>query len=184
VLTIVLAIGCAGQGSGIGPANEGPLLANLPPQPLDRVLFLEQAGASPDDTMVTFAANRGRSIAMRHAPPDNAVFAIITVPADPLATDTIVLTLAPMPGRYGLRISAAPRLPAGTDLTFSYAIHFQAPAGALDRYATVSRFARAMGIGRVLEGDRFQFLPERHPATDMLATSVDLPGDYVVAAPR
>ncbi len=160
------------------------VLANLPPQPLDRVLLLEQSGASPDDTTVTFAASRGRSIAMRHAPPDNAVFAILAVPADPLATDTIVLTLAPMPGRYGLRIDAAPRLPPGTSLTFSYAIHFQAPAGALARYATVSRFARAMGIGRVLGSDRFQFLPERHPATDMLATSVDLPGDYIVAAPR
>jgi hypothetical protein len=182
--TLLLLAACAGRRSAGTLGAEPAVLASLPPQPLDRVLLLGQAGASPSDTAVAFAAWRGRTVVIRHPPPDNAIFAMITVPADSTATDSVALTLTPMPGRYGLRLLATPRLPAGTVLTFSYAIHFHAPEGAEASYGSVSRYARSMGIGQLLDDGRFRFLPERRPATDMLAIELPGSGEYAVAAPR
>jgi hypothetical protein len=175
---------CGGARSSTGLGGDAVVLASLPPQPLDRVLLLEQSGASPADTVVSFPASHGRTIVMRHAPPDNAIFALIAIPADSTASDTIRVELTPLPGRYAVRVAASPRLPSGAKLTFSYAIHFRAPEGATARYGTVSRYARALGVGRFLDDEQFGFLAESRPATDMLRIELGEPGDFAVAAPR
>jgi len=157
----------------------------LPPQPLDEVLVAEVAGVSPTDTTVRFAAAEGRTVLLRHSPPDNAIFAIVAVPPDSGASDSVTVTLRSSPGRYGLVIGAEPRLPGGGTITFSYAIHFQAPSTlAGSRYRDARDYARWLGIGRVVDGDRLQFLAFSHPAGDQLRAPLDGPGSYLVAAPR
>lgn len=164
--------------------DRGSLLRQGPPLPLADVLILEQAGVSPSDTTVRFAARDGRTIVMRHVPPDNAVFATVTVPPDSGATDQVTMTLSQVPGRYGLRLSAQPRWPAGVTLTYSFAMHFQAPDGIDEHYLGPSLYEAALGIGRVLPDDRFEFLPTRRPAGDMLRATLSEPGQYAAAAPR
>lgn len=159
-------------------------LPAMPPQPLDQVLILEQAGISPSDTVVTFDAAAGRRVLLRHAPPDNAIFAIVDIPPDSGATDAITLTLSPVPGRYGLVIAATPRLPPRGSATFSYAIHFLAPSLDGTRYAGEVAYSQWLGIGRMTAPDRLTFLPFSRPATDMVRASLTEPGEYLVAAPR
>jgi len=181
---MIAACGGPRYAPGNGPDPVATVQA-LPPQPLDRVLILEQAGASPSDTVFRFAAGLGRTILVRHAPPDNAIFAIVAIPPDSGAADSITVTLQPSPGRYGLALTASPRLPSGGTITFSYAVHFQAPS-TLDtsRYRDARDYARWLGIGRVLDGDRVRFLAFSHPAADMLRAPLNGQGVYVVAAPR
>lgn len=184
-MVLAASIGCGGPQ--FGPGNQpDPVraLPELPPQPFDQVLILEQAGISPSDTTLRFGAARGRRILMRHAPPDNAIFAIVDIPPDSGATDSVTLTLRPVPGRYGLRVSASPRLPPRGHITFSYAVHFQAPPLDGTRHISEVAYAQWLGIGRVTGGDRLAFLPHSRPAADMLRAGLPEPGEYLVAAPR
>lgn len=155
-----------------------------PPLPLAAVLVLEQAGVSPTDTTVTFPARDGRTIVMRHVPPDNAIFAILEVPADSAATGMLTLRLSQVPGQYGLDLVAAPRWPDGATLTFSYAVHFQAPEAAAAHYLSPALYGAALGVGRLLGEDRLQFLDTRRPAADMVRAPATAAGRYLVAAPR
>jgi hypothetical protein len=148
------------------------------------VLVLEQAGVSPTDTTVTFPAREGRTVVMRHVPPDNAVFAILEMPADSGASGTVTVQLRQVPGQYGLDLQATPRWPAGAALTFSFAIHFQAPDGTAEHYLSPTLYGAALGIGRVLGDGRLQFLETRRPGGDMVRASAAEPGRYLVAAPR
>lgn len=170
-------------GSGPDPVT---VVSNLPPQPLDQVLVLEVSGVSPTDTTVRFAARAGRTVLLRHAPPDNAVFAIVSIPPDSAATDEITLTLHPLPGQYGLRVQAAPRLPPDATVAFSYAVHFQAPSTLPgSRYAGTTAYSQWLGIGRLdPDGRELRFLAFTRPAADMVRAPAAQPGEYLVAAPR
>ncbi len=184
--TVVLLAGCGGnqftQGGGPDPVAT---VRGLPPQPPDQLLVLDQGGVSPGDTTVRFAAGSGRIILLRHAAPDNAIFAILAVPPDSGATDSITVTLRPSPGRYGLSVAATPRLPDGGMLTFSYAIHFLAPSTLPEsRYRDARDYAQWLGIGRQLDDGRVRFLEFIHPGADMLRAPLDGEGLYLVAAPR
>ncbi|HRP08754.1 MAG TPA: hypothetical protein PLL69_09745, partial [Gemmatimonadales bacterium] len=120
--------GCAPApyGANTGPANS-TLLAAMAPLPAEKLLLPDRSGVSPNDTTVQYPAARGRTIVVRHTPPDNAVFAILEVPGDSSGSDQATIGISVIPGRYGVTITGQPSLPAGTRLTFSYAIHFQAP---------------------------------------------------------
>src|SRR5690606_10124212 len=108
-----------------------------------------RSGVSPNDTTVEFSAATGRTIMMRHTPPDNAIFAILEIPADSSASGRVSVSIAVTPGRYGVTISAQPRLPSDTRLSFSYAIHFQAPPQVPSAaYPTIARFAEWIGVVR------------------------------------
>src|SRR5690606_17384899 len=117
------------------------------------------------DTTVRFARTAGRTIVLRHPAPDNATFAVLVVPADSTGTGEVELTLAPAPGRYGLTVGATPELPKGATLRFSYAAHFQAPPGSLDRYVSVTRLEQGLGAGRV-DGTQLRFVAATRPAAD------------------
>src|SRR5690606_30029215 len=129
-LALTLAsVACAGNqyGPAGGPSRQ-TLLAEMPTLSLSQVLVADRSGLSPSDTAVTFHAAQGRTVVMRHTAPDNSIYAILTMPADSTASDSVTVTLRATPGRYGLQLGAAPRLPSGSVLTFSYAIHFIPPA--------------------------------------------------------
>lgn len=185
IVLLVAATACGGPQ--FGPDNQpDPVnaLPELPPQPLDQVLILEQSGISPGDTTVRFAAGRGRTVLMRHAPPDNAIFAIVDIPPDSGATDSVTITLRPVPGRYGVRVTATPRLPAGARVTFSYAVHFQAPPLDNSRYRGEVHYSQWLGVGRLGGTERLRFQPYSRPAADMVRSDLPEVGEYLVAAPR
>jgi hypothetical protein len=186
--TILLAgttIGCAPKQFGVdgGPSRQ-EVLAGLPPQAPTQLLFADRAGVSPPDTVVRFAASSGRTIVLRHAPPDNAVFAILHVPADSTVADSLVLTLRVTPGRYGLHVQGEPRLPANTELTFSYAIHFQAPPEVPSAsHPTTTRYAEWLAIGRLEGNGSLRYFPTTRPGGDLLRTVLSEGGEYLIAAP-
>ena len=159
-------------------------LAALPPQPASQLLFPDRSGVSPPDTMVRFAARTGRTIVLRHAPPDNAVFAIVNIPADSAATDSLTVVLRVTPGRYGLVVEGQPRVPTGSVLTFSYAIHFQAPSEIPSAaYPTVTRYADWLAVGRVQPDGGLRYHQTTRPGGDMLRIVLTEGGEYLVAAP-
>jgi hypothetical protein len=159
-------------------------LADGPPVPLEQLWLMERAGTSPRDTVVTFPSADGRVIVLRHPAPDNATFAVITVPPDSTASGITTLTLAPAPGRYGVTIGAEPTLPARATLRFSYAAHFMAPADALARYRTLALLEQALGMGYVAPEGSLTFVAANRPAADMLHAPLGEQGTWYLAAPR
>lgn len=156
----------------------------LPPQSTAQLLIPDRSGVSPPDTMVRFAGRLGRTIVMRHAPPDNAIFAIVHVPADSTVNDSVTVTLRVTPGRYGLLVLGEPRLPTGTTLTFSMAIHFQAPPDIPSpAYTTTTRYAAWLGVGRLMEDGTLRYHATTRPGADMLRIVLEGGGEYLVAAP-
>ena len=152
--------------------------------PADRLLQPDRSGVSPNDTTVTFPAARGRTIVVRHTPPDNAVFAILEVPADSSASGQMTIGLTVVPGRYGVILSSQPQLPAGTRLTFSYAIHFQAPPQVPSTsYPTVARFAEWLGLVHQTGDGTYEFIAHRNPGDDMISITLPEAGTYLLAAP-
>lgn len=134
--------------------------------------------------MVRFSARAGRTIVLRHAPPDNAVFAIVHIPADTAASDSLTLTLRVTPGRYGLVVDGEPRVTAGTLLTFSYAIHFQAPSEIPSAaYSTITRYADWLAVGRLQADGGLRYHETTRPGGDLLRIVLSEDGEYLVAAP-
>jgi hypothetical protein len=146
--------------------------------------MLGRSGLTPMDTTLTIASNVGRVVVLRHPPPDNAIFAMLDIPGDSAATDSIRIELLPVPGSYGVNIQATPRLPVGMRLTFSYAVHFQAPSDAITGYISATRYEQALGVGRVEPDNRLRFVAGDRPAADMLRVPVTGAGVYHVAAPK
>lgn len=124
---------------------------------------------------------------LRHAPPDNTVFAELSLPAQLFpagSVDSIRLRVEARPGVYGVTITCTPAFPEGAVLTFKYPVHFAAPQDARQKYGNAAQFERALGIG-VREADgRYRLLPSSRPAADNLSATIPGPGVYLVAAPR
>jgi hypothetical protein len=170
-----------GVATGPTPATQ---LMGLPPLAPGQLLYADRSGVSPPDTVVGFAGRMGRTVVLRHAPPDNAIFAILHIPADSTASDSVTVTLRVTPGRYGLLVLGEPRLPAGTALTFSMAIHFQAPPEIPSAaYPSTTRYAAWLGVGRVMEDGTLRYHATTRPGADLLRIVVTAPGEYLVAAP-
>jgi hypothetical protein len=187
LLAVVALLAACTPAPRFGGAN-GPdaarTLADGPPVPLEQLWLIERAGPSPRDTVVTFPTAEGRVIVLRHPAPDNATFAVLTVPPDSTATGTTTLTLAPAPGRYGVTITAQPQIPARATLRFSYAAHFMAPGEALARYRTLALLEQALGMGYVGPADRLTFVAATRPAADMLLAPLAAGGTWYLAARR
>lgn len=182
---IVLA-GCRGRPQVQGGEAPSPETPNLT-LPIDQLFVLESWGTPPLDTSVVFPPGSRRTILLRHAPPDNTIFAELSFPAEvfPAGTaDSIRLTVEPRPGIYGVTITSTPGFGEGAILTFKYPIHFAAPREANQKYGNPAQFERALGIG-VRENDgRYRLLPSSRPAADNLTATIPGPGVYLVAAPR
>jgi len=154
-----------------------------------QVFTVEVWGAQAPDTLVTFAAASGRSIVLRHGPPDNTVFAEVDIPPGALAPrdggGLVSLSIRPLPGIYGLSLESEAALTAPIRLTFKYPVHFAAPSDSRARYPTDVLFEQALAIALV-EGDGSQFrtLRSTRPASDNLETTVSKLGRYQLVAPR
>jgi len=177
-------LGCGGGGGATGGGSRSPTPRVPPAGPLTEAFVLESSGVPPDDTTTTFAAQAGRVVLLRRGAPDNSLFAEIRIAAaDSGATDSTTLAVRPRPGLYGVELSASGRAPGRIRLTFSYGLHFVAPADARERYGSNLVFERTLFVAR-LEGDRLVYLPSTRPGSDLLSAEVDGPGVYLVASPR
>ncbi len=170
------------------PGVEGPSQGPAPRSyAAGEVFTVEVFGAQAPDTAVTFAAGQGRTIVLRHGPPDNTVFAEVNLPANAFAggRDSVTLSIRPMPGVYGVLLESDATLSLPILLTFKYPVHFGAPADSRTRYATDFLFEQALAIALV-EGDgaRFQTLRSTRPASDNLQAVVSVLGRYQLVAPR
>ncbi|HEU5051024.1 MAG TPA: hypothetical protein VFU00_11900 [Gemmatimonadales bacterium] len=171
---------CAGRsaGSAIPPEARVPS-----PRPLASVYLLEASGGPPGDTTVTIEPGRARVVVLRHPAPDYAVFAEVAFDSGSFAAGSgeVRVTIRPRPGLYGIDLEASAPLREAL-VTFKYAVHFLAPAGARTDYGSDIGFERELFVGR-LEGEQVTFLPSTHPATDNLAADLPGTGSYVVGAP-
>jgi hypothetical protein len=123
-------------------------------------------------------------VIVRRGAPDNSLFARVAVPAGVPGADSIRLTLRPRPGLYGLDVEVHGTLPAGVELTMSYAVHFVAPEGARARYGSDLGFEKALFLAQASPDGRLTFLPTSRPGSDLVRATLVGPGRYLVAAPR
>jgi hypothetical protein len=191
---VLIALGLALGLTGCGGRPQSVLdEAAAPPPPKELkpedAYLVEVWGPSPPDTTVTFLSSQPRTIVLRHGPPDNTVFAEVSLPANALAPaaggDSVRLEIHPLPGIYGVDLIAEGKLAEGARLTFKYPVHFSAPAASRDKYPTELDFERALLIARQPEpGAAYHTLPISRPASDNLSTDLPELGRYLLLAPR
>lgn len=190
VLLVILTAGTACHRNTLtdpGAPPPGATLYKQPPLSTDRVWLAELAGTTPSDTTVTFPADSGRTIVMRHGPPDNAIFAIVQFAPGALKPPSgaqAEVVLHPVPGRLGVEVLSPDTFAAGATVTLSYAIHFQAPSDAVAKFAGVGRFEQALAAAKTLPDGRLQFLRTERPAADMARFTIDGSATYLLATPR
>ncbi len=189
MLLAVGLIACGGRP--LSPGDAAPVERPLPPPTrLDGVVILESWGVPAEDTVVTFSAYEPRTILLRRGPPDNSLFAELTIPPGtllpPEGKETSTVTLRPRPGAYGLEVELEPgsQLRPGARLTFSYAVHFVMPETARQRHGTAIAFERELLVAQLGGDGVVTFLPSRRAASDHLTAMLTGPGRYIVAAPR
>lgn len=188
-MALVFAAALSGCGGAPPPASNGQVVdttgARLGSMPLAAVYQLESTGAPPPDSAVIATAGLPRTVVLRHAPPDNVVFAEVAFDSaafQATAGREVEIRVTPRPGVYGITLSTSAPFTAAR-ITFAYPVHFFAPAGARARYGGDLGVERALAIAR-LDGEAVTFLPSTRPATDHLSTVVTQPGTYLVAVPR
>lgn len=155
--------------------------------PLTQLYVLESSGAPASDTSLGFKPGTPRTVIMRHAPPDNTVFAelVFSREAFPDSTaDSVHLNIAVRPGIYGVTITSTPAFTTGAVLRFKYPVHFVAPAAATAKYGNPALFERALAIGARQPDSLVKLLVSTRPAADNLEAGISGPGTYIVAAPR
>lgn len=187
---VVVLLGALGACGGPPPVTAGgPVMdttgSTVGTLPVSGIYQLESTGAPPPDTTVVTPAGLPRTIVLRHAPPDNVVFAEVGFDSAAFLVprgQQVEIQVTPTPGAYGLTLRTSAPFSAAS-ITFSYPVHFFAPAGARTRYGSDIEVERILAIAR-LDGDLATFLPSVRPATDELRTVVQRAGTYLVAAPR
>jgi hypothetical protein len=183
----LLAAGCGG-GAKSAAAPTGPAPVKVTQVlALDQLVVLEMHGPAVVDTAVTITPGKPRIVIVRHAAPDNNVFAEVTFPATVFAgdstRDSVVVTFKARPGIYGLTVASDAKFGKGARITFKYPVHFQAPATAITRYGTAQGFERALRIAALQDDGRYGLLVSSRPSTDNLSAPIPGPGTYLAAAP-
>ncbi len=154
---------------------------------VDKVWLLEASGPAVRDTSISFAAAAGRTIMLRHAQPDDAIFAVLTFPAtkDSLRSrDSVHIMIHPLPGHYAFTLSTNDKLGPGAQATFSYAIHFQTPSDAVSKYPSPGRFEAALAPATISADNKVLFLLGSRPAADAIRLPMTAAGTYALAAVR
>ncbi|MES1260038.1 MAG: hypothetical protein ABUL71_05530 [Gemmatimonadota bacterium] len=150
---------------------------------IDKTWQLESSGLAVNDTSVTFAASRGRTITLRHAAPDDALFLTLRFPPvgdTARVRDSIHVSVRPVPGKYAFALATTDKLPTGAMATFSYAIHFRTPAAAAARYPSPGRFEQLVAPVQITPDNRAHFIKAERPAADMLAFLLAGAGNYAL----
>lgn len=188
LLLLLVGTGCHRNTLGDpGAPPPGMTLYKGPPVAMDRVWVPELAGTTPTDTTVTFPADSGRTIILRHGPPDNAIFAIIQFAPRALKPQSGVMAqvmVHPVPGRIGVEILTPDAFATGARATLSYATHFQAPSDASAAFGSAGRFEQALAAARTLPDGRLQFLRTERPAADMVRFDLTASAVYLLATPK
>jgi len=187
-MVLILLAACGGPPRGAAaPAGPAPVTVTAV-LPLDRLYVLEMSGAPPADTVVTFANGTSRTVIVRHAPPDNNVFVVVSLPAGTFAADSaldsIRIGIRPQPGTYAVAIDCNAAIGLGATITFKYPVHFLPPRDALQRYGNALAYERALAVARKRPDGQYDLLASSRPATDNLAAPLGGAGVYLAAAPR
>ncbi len=177
---------CGGPSPSAAP-EPAAFLAGGQPVAADRVFVLEATGTVPADTTVDFDPAAGRTLILRHRAPDDAIFLILTIPPGAVIArggPDARITVVPIPGVYGFHLTTFDSLGTGITAEFSYARHFEAPAGAVTRFGSPIALEAALGAARYTSPTQVQFLETDRPGADMIRFPVTIGGTYVLAAPR
>lgn len=183
VMLMAGAAACGGRKSAVSPPP-GPTPART--VDLAAVYLLQMSGTPPPDTTVTLTAGTPRHILFRTARPDNTVLADVYFGAQAFQSPpgtAVTVTLRANHDAFGLILESGSPFQAGAEITFKYAVHFQAPPDAAAKYPSHVLLERALAVGR-LAGAQIDLLPTTRPASDNLEAPAAAPGTYVVAAPR
>ena len=181
-------LGMAACGGTISQLPSDPTATpKSPPLPLGQVYVLESWGAPAEDTIVRFRVDEPRIVLLRRGSPDNAEFARLLFPAGtvvPRSGDSSTITIRTRPGVYGIDVETEDDIQPGAVVTFSYGIHFLAPAGARAAYGSDIRFERFLAVSQLVSDSTVVFLDSWRPASDLLTAPLPGSGQYLVAAPR
>lgn len=185
VVAMLVLTACAGTPSQL--PSDPTATPKSPPLPLGQVFVLESWGPPAEDTVIRFQVDQPRIVLLRRGSPDNGEFARLVFPAGtvvPRSGDSSTITIRTRPGVYGIDIETEDDIQPGAAVTFSYGIHFVAPAGARTAYGNDIRFERFLAVSQLVSDSTVVFLDSWRPASDLLTAPLPGAGQYLVAAPR
>lgn len=165
----------------------------------EELIFLAlQPDAPPVEAVTFYASNVHLTVrTLRHTDAVNSAFvevrfppgSLVSLDGQPLLdTDSVLVTIEPRPGVYGIRIS-----PAGLAFTLSNtpeASFFLARYADLSvadgsaRYPTRNDYAAALDVWQEIDLDLWRVAKGSSPTPSSAAAGLDEPGEYGVAARR
>jgi len=182
---LIAPLGCGHAPAAAAPAGPAPMSRVLP---LERLFVLEMSGVPAEDTVVVFPIRAARQIVLRHAAPDNTVFAELSFPAESFDTtgaqDSVFVTVHPRPGVYGMDVTTSLAPKRGALIRFKYPVHFAPPVAAITRYGSPAGLERALQVAIRLDGGNYGLLVSERPSLDNLQAPLTGSGTYLVVAPR
>jgi hypothetical protein len=187
LLVLLPSVACHRNRVNVAAGTASATIAVAPATTLDKVWLLEASGAPVPDTSVTFAAKSGRTIVLRHAHPDDAIFLILDFPPSTDSSrvgDSLHIRVQPVPGKYAFMLVTPDRLAPAAQATFSYAIHFRAPAEASARYPSTSAIEQALAPALLGAASKVQFVGGTRPAADVVRFPVAAAGSYGLVVAR
>ena len=177
------------------------VLAPLESVPLSQLLVLNLQGGTPAASAVSRWIRVGEPttqvISLHHPDNFNTLFAEVRFPSGSLralngtpltSTDSVLVTVQPTAGRYGVTLSPSGLEVSGSPPTvrFSYGRYgdFSVADGS-PTYADPTDYAAALEVWTEATLDRWRVAPASgSTGTDAIGASVSAPGGFLVAAPR
>lgn len=186
--SLALGVTLAACGGGANPAaTAGPVVPTGPQEVrnLSRGAadLIEVGGIAPSDTVLVVKKGEGRTLILRHGPPDRAEFLQLDLPATVFANagkDSVRVTVAPRPGVYGVDLSADADWGPGAQIAFKYAVHFYPPNGAVRKYGTLTEVAKRLAVAkRDRNGDLTLYFTTQ-PGPDIARAFITGAGSWVM----
>ncbi|HEY8062140.1 MAG TPA: hypothetical protein VID74_05050 [Gemmatimonadales bacterium] len=187
LLLLLASAGCHGNRVDVSAGAAPATIAVASSTTLDKVWLIEASGLPVPDTSVTFAARSGRTIVLRHARPDNAIFLILDFPPSTDSTrvgDSLHVRVQPVAGKYAFTLSTSDTFAPAAQATFSYAIHFRPPAEASAKYPSTAILEQALGPALLGAANKVQFVGGTRPAADVVRFPVAAAGSYGLVVVR
>jgi hypothetical protein len=184
---LLQSVACHGNRVDVSASTASATIAVASATTLDKVWQIEASGAPVRDTSVTFAASSGRTIVLRHAQPDNAIFLILDFPpsTDSSRTgDSLHIRVEPVAGKYAFVLVTPDKLAPAAQATFSYAIHFRAPTEASAKYPSTSALEQALAPALLGAASKVQYVGGTRPAADVVRFPVATAGSYSLVVAR
>jgi hypothetical protein len=187
LLVLLQSIACHANRVDVSASTASATISVAAATTLDKVWLIEASGAPVPDTSVTFAARSGRTIVLRHARPDNAIFLILDFPPSTdssRAGDSVHVQVQPVAGKYAFMLATPDRLAPAAQATFSYAIHFRAPTESSARYPSTAALEQALAPALLGPAGKVQFVGGMRPAADVVRFPVAAAGSYGLVVAR